>query len=175
MDKIKQIKEWLDGDQNYFKGIELYYAHAIGGRRIFPIKPTCAQCHNVLKAELENILQIAEEATAVEAEAKAAEEAAAAEAEAKAAEEAAAAEAEAKAAEEGASKAAEVAIYPNDPEEAAAKEELLNANLDEMEWPAMKSLFGKLKITAVSNKKVDVIKALKEVQLLLQTPNNGKN
>jgi hypothetical protein len=67
MDKITKIREWLDGDQNYFQGIELYNNHAYGGRRIFPMQPTCPQCLNQLKAELENILQIAEGEVAAKA------------------------------------------------------------------------------------------------------------
>ncbi len=57
MEKIQKIRKWLEGDQNYFQGIELYNAYAYGGRRIFPIQPTCAQYHNMLKAELESILK----------------------------------------------------------------------------------------------------------------------
>lgn len=60
MEKIQKIRKWLEGDQNYFQGIELYNAYAYGGRRIFPIQPTCAQCHNMLKAELESILKRSE-------------------------------------------------------------------------------------------------------------------
>jgi len=171
MEKVKQIREWLDGDQNYFQGIELYNAHAYGGRRIFPIKPTCPQCFNQLKAELENILQIAES----EAEAKAAEEAAAKEAEGKAVEEAAAKEAEAKAAEEAAVPETEASSnLTSDYQETGAastlNEELLSANLDEMPWPEMKSLFARLDLKAPSAKKVDVLAALKAAQLQLQTP-----
>lgn len=61
MEKIEKIKSWLEGDQDYIEGVELYNAHAYGGRRIFPLKPTCAQCKTYLKAELESILQRAEQ------------------------------------------------------------------------------------------------------------------
>jgi hypothetical protein len=130
MEKVKQIREWLDGDQNYFQGIELYNAHAYGGRRIFPIKPTCPQCFNQLKAELENILQIAESEASSNL----------------------------------------TSDYQEVGAASTVNEELLSANLDEMPWPEMKSLFARLDLKAPSAKKVDVLAALKAAQLQLQTP-----
>lgn len=129
MEKIKKIREWLDGDQNYFQGIELYNAYAYGGRRIFPRQPTCPQCHNQLKAELESILQLSE----MEASA---------------------------------------GTDPANKQTASSElnEELLAANLDEMPWPEMKSLFARLDLVAPSAKKVDILAALKAAQSKLQTP-----
>lgn len=60
MDTIKKIKSWLEGDQDYKAGLELYYNNAIGQRRIFPGTPTCEQCKKMLKAELESLLQLLE-------------------------------------------------------------------------------------------------------------------
>lgn len=60
MDTIKKIKTWLEGDQDYKAGLELYYNNAIGQRRIFPGTPTCDQCKKMLKAELESLLQLLE-------------------------------------------------------------------------------------------------------------------
>jgi hypothetical protein len=130
MDKITKIREWLDGDQNYFQGIELYNNHAYGGRRIFPMQPTCPQCLNQLKAELENILQIAESEASSDL----------------------------------------TSDYQEGGAESTVNEELLAANLDEMPWAEMKSLFARLELEAPSAKKVDILAALKAAQLKLQTP-----
>lgn len=125
MDAIKKIKEWLEGDQDYKAGLELYYNNAIGQRRIFPGTPSCQQCKKMLKAEMESLLQLLE-----------------------------------------------ISDKGSDYQEAGApsalNDELLAADLDTLPWPEMKSLFSRLDLKAASNKKVDILAALKTAQQQLQ-------
>jgi len=172
--KQNEIKAWLEGDQNYFKGIELYNTHAYGPRRIFPIQPTCPQCLNQLKNELESILQQANQEAAAKATegaaAKAAEEAAAKATEGAAAK--AAEEAAAKAAEEAAAKKAEdgadlnqgmneaITDVTEDPasdlstdhqEQGAAcqlEEELRITDIEALSWNDLRSLYSRLRAEA---------------------------
>jgi len=67
MDK-KEITAWLEGDQDYAKGVELYYSHSTANPEakvtIFPPTPECERCKMVLRIKLEELLNHQTDTTA---------------------------------------------------------------------------------------------------------------